>query len=229
MNMLRICTECSQAFDSYRGIGLTCSKDCRRARRNRMQRERIGLAALTYKCSVCQEGFTPIRRNQVRCSPECTRRHDAARANAYNKRHKDERKVYMREYEQRPESRKRKAEREAGYRQTPHYQARMETYRKSERGRAVYRRGQSKRRASMRGAKIVEDIPTVNELLDLQGGKCANCSLIPPGAVHVDHIMPLALGGAHERANLQALCRTCNQRKHAKHPIQFAREEGRLI
>ena len=67
------------------------------------------------------------------------------------------------------------------------------------------------------------------ELLGAQGGKCANCGELPLEAVHVDHIMPLALGGQHKRTNLQALCQTCNQRKSAKHPLTFAKEEGRLV
>lgn len=61
-----------------------------------------------------------------------------------------------------------------------------------------------------------------------QRGKCAECG-ISLGKYHVDHIMPLKLGGLNIPKNLQILCPPCNQRKHAKHPIDWARENGRLL
>lgn len=36
--------------------------------------------------------------------------------------------------------------------------------------------------------------------------------------VHVDHIMPLKLGGRNIDSNVQLLCSRCNHTKHAKHP-----------
>lgn len=46
---------------------------------------------------------------------------------------------------------------------------------------------------------------------------------------HVDHYVPLAKGGRHEAGNLVIACPTCNLRKHAKDPLDFAREVGRLL
>jgi 5-methylcytosine-specific restriction protein A len=37
----------------------------------------------------------------------------------------------------------------------------------------------------------------------------------------VDHIIPLARGGRHERSNLCCSCATCNNRKHAKTREEF--------
>jgi 5-methylcytosine-specific restriction endonuclease McrA len=39
-----------------------------------------------------------------------------------------------------------------------------------------------------------------------------------PAGYHVDHIVPIALGGRHELANLQWLEASLNLSKHAKHP-----------
>jgi 5-methylcytosine-specific restriction endonuclease McrA len=46
---------------------------------------------------------------------------------------------------------------------------------------------------------------------------------------HVDHYVPLAKGGKHEIGNLVISCPTCNLRKNAKDPFEFAREIGRLL
>jgi hypothetical protein len=47
--------------------------------------------------------------------------------------------------------------------------------------------------------------------------KCAACSVDLlfelNGTVHMDHIIPLALGGCNDLLNLQILCDTCNLRK----------------
>jgi hypothetical protein len=40
-----------------------------------------------------------------------------------------------------------------------------------------------------------------------------------------DHVVPLALGGSNDMANIIASCPACNMRKNGKHPIEFA---GRL-
>lgn len=70
---------------------------------------------------------------------------------------------------------------------------------------------------------------TVKFLLEKQRCRCAICTKSIKAAYHVDHIMPLALGGMHEPLNIQILCPTCNVRKNAKHPIRYAQELGRLL
>lgn len=84
------------------------------------------------------------------------------------------------------------------------------------------------RRARKRNAGGSYTDKDVERMKYLQKSKCANCKCLL-GEFHVDHINPLALGGTNDPANLQLLCPSCNRRKHAKPPEQFAREEGRLI
>lgn len=218
----RDCTECGVAFESYHGTRLTCSQRCQSDRLNRLSRR---LDDAVYSCTVCSVEFKPIRRNQKRCSAECTRRVDSDRTNRYNKAHREERKAYNQEWQARPRARALRAERQRGYRQTERHQRRVKAYNVSPKGRAVFQRSQAKRRAAKRGATVGVSIPTVLELLAAQGGVCANCGR-QPAKVHLDHIMPLALGGQHVPENLQALCQPCNQRKSWKHPVQFAREEA---
>jgi 5-methylcytosine-specific restriction endonuclease McrA len=45
----------------------------------------------------------------------------------------------------------------------------------------------------------------------------------------MDHIIPLALGGANTDDNIQLLRATCNLQKHTKHPIDFMQQRGYLL
>lgn len=69
-----------------------------------------------------------------------------------------------------------------------------------------------------------------DKLFKLQRGKCAcGCGEPLGGKYHLDHIMPLALGGTNTDDNIQLLRSTCNQQKHAKHPVAFMQSRGYLI
>jgi 5-methylcytosine-specific restriction endonuclease McrA len=85
------------------------------------------------------------------------------------------------------------------------------------------------RRAREKGAAGNHTANDILFLLEKQRYKCANCSKSVRKMRHVDHIMPLAKGGSNDRKNLQILCPPCNLSKRAKHPIDWARENGRLL
>jgi hypothetical protein len=71
------------------------------------------------------------------------------------------------------------------------------------------------------------------KIFERQRGICANClvKLFKSGKqkFHIDHIVPLSRGGSDWPSNLQCLCPLCNSRKHAKDPLEWARQNGRLI
>lgn len=84
-------------------------------------------------------------------------------------------------------------------------------------GNAAYR---AKRRAVERGAGAETIRPF--EVFAAHGWRCAWCALPAPrnlrGTCHpqapeLDHVVPLAKGGQHVRANVQLLCRACNALK----------------
>lgn len=130
-----------------------------------------------------------------------------------------------------------------------HYEANREKvteyqrlYRESNRDRAInYQREYHKanpekskiarrnRRAQIKGngGKLSPNI--VQALMGLQNGKCACCSKSLKQGHHLDHIMPLALGGTNTDDNVQLLTPSCNLRKGAKHPDDWARSNGRLL
>lgn len=86
------------------------------------------------------------------------------------------------------------------------------------------------RRARKRAASGSHTGRDIAEIFRLQKGLCAYCrgDLARLGR-HADHIMPLILGGANDRKNIQLLCPTCNLSKGPKHPLEFGRALGRLL
>lgn len=69
----------------------------------------------------------------------------------------------------------------------------------------------------------------VSKLLKLQKGLCPCCKQPLDDDYHIDHILPLALGGTNTDNNIQLLRGTCNLQKHSKHPIDFMKSRGFLI
>lgn len=85
------------------------------------------------------------------------------------------------------------------------------------------------RRARMRvvGGELSSGL--AKKLFALQKGRCACCKQPLGDKYHLDHIMPIALGGENIDENIQLLTPTCNFRKHAKHPIDFMQSRGLLL
>jgi hypothetical protein len=85
------------------------------------------------------------------------------------------------------------------------------------------------RRARKQGAAGIVSKDIVQRLLRLQRGKCACCKKTLGRNYHLDHILPLVLGGQHDDRNLQLLRAKCNLQKNRKHPVQFMQERGFLL
>lgn len=87
------------------------------------------------------------------------------------------------------------------------------------------------RRARKSGLNGTHTKADIDEILRRQKYKCAECgaSVKKRANRHVDHVMPLALGGSNDKSNLQVLCPPCNLSKSSRHPLDFARSKGRLL
>lgn len=69
----------------------------------------------------------------------------------------------------------------------------------------------------------------IPKLMGLQRGMCPCCGIALGEKYHLDHKMPLALGGANIDSNMQLLRATCNMQKSAKHPVDFMQSRGFLL
>ena len=77
------------------------------------------------------------------------------------------------------------------------------------------------RRAKLRksGGKLSANLISI--LYESQKGLCACCRKPLQDNYHLDHRMPIALGGKHEDWNMQLLTQHCNSKKWAKHPDEY--------
>lgn len=98
-----------------------------------------------------------------------------------------------------------------------------------ENNRDVFKLIDQNRRARKINAGGVLSKGLADRLFKLQKGKCACCKKPLGDDYHMDHIMPLALGGTNTDDNIQLLRARCNLQKHAKHPVDFMRERGFLL
>lgn len=87
-----------------------------------------------------------------------------------------------------------------------------------------------KRRARKKQSEGTHTPADLRALLAAQSHRCAYCRAdLRKVKKHLDHVLPLALGGTNDKGNLQWLCESCNLSKGAKHPVTFAQELGFLL
>lgn len=85
--------------------------------------------------------------------------------------------------------------------------------------------------ATRRKSKKLGRLPygTIPAIGNAQRWRCAICRTEIRKGYHVDHIMPIARGGKHEKSNIQLLCPPCNLRKSDRDPIAHMQSLGRLL
>lgn len=88
---------------------------------------------------------------------------------------------------------------------------------------------QQNRRARKKQSGGIISADLSERLFKLQKGKCPCCGQSLGSAFHLDHIIPLALGGVNEDWNIQLLRAKCNHQKKAKHPVDFMQSRGFLL
>jgi len=85
-----------------------------------------------------------------------------------------------------------------------------------------------KRRALKLNSGGTYAVKDIRLLIETQQSKCVYCKveliLEGKGKYHIDHIMPLFLGGTNYPINLQALCPSCNMRKGKQHPDDYEKK-----
>lgn len=87
----------------------------------------------------------------------------------------------------------------------------------------------NKYRAQALGGGGDHTVSDIHAVWEKQGGLCAHswCRVdLRVVGRHLDHRMPLVLGGTNNRDNLQYLCPPCNLKKCRMHPDEYAARHG---
>jgi len=84
-------------------------------------------------------------------------------------------------------------------------------------------------RARSRNASGDHTIEQIRAMLTQQRYRCSGCGNSIRKGYHVDHVMPLVLGGSNDISNIQLLCGRCNCAKGGMHPLTWAKYIGRLL
>ena len=186
----RTCARCSTSIDHLKTHARYCSELCGEIARG----ERLPQPHPDKTCEVCGDVFTPHVAYQRACCPK----HGEVLSS------RDKRQRMKRE--------------------APEVLARQ---RREYRKRALARRGdeirrdkraaEARRLARKRDATIVEFTnDQLDQRLSMFGYRCWMCG---EEADQVDHVKPLARGGAHALCNLRPACGPCNARKWASWPL----------
>jgi 5-methylcytosine-specific restriction endonuclease McrA len=85
------------------------------------------------------------------------------------------------------------------------------------------------RRARKRAMPGKISLGARDRLFKFQRGKCPCCGLPLGNDCHIDHIIPIYLGGANDDLNIQLLRKSCNLQKSNKHPVDFMQSRGFLL
>lgn len=77
------------------------------------------------------------------------------------------------------------------------------------------------------GGKLSQGLSA--KLFKLQRGLCPCCKQPLGDNFHLDHIVPIKLGGANIDSNIQLLRQRCNNQKSSKDPLIFMQSKGFLL
>ena len=94
----------------------------------------------------------------------------------------------------------------------------------AEKGPAAFAEANRRRRAMKNAAPLALIAQSSKVVEQDTGSACYWCGTTE-GPFHRDHVLPLTKGGAHCEENLVWSCQSCNQRKHAKHPLRWIAEQ----
>lgn len=170
---------------------------------------------------------------------ENLRRENAERMRVYRsdsewvKAEREKGREYQRLRRQDAEYRKRHAAYQAELRKDPEYLAKKHEYMR-EWNRQDYKKNPEQyaeryrnRRARVNNNGGSHTAGDIRKILEDQSYLCPYCDADLTAGYHIDHVMPLSLGGSNWPSNLQCTCPPCNLRKASKHPDDFAKEMGR--
>lgn len=223
----RTCTKCNTPFP---------------ATLEHFHKQKNGKYGLSSWCITCHRAVNNANLKERRATdPELAKRQDEYKKE-YRETHREEIAAYNKEYYWSRVEQERKRVRVNYQRFAPmrrhyrkdYYYANRETeiqsvadWRKKNPNKVkIYsKRGKAIRRARILGNGGSHTSADIAALYAEQEGRCAYCGITVfwdiVGDVHIDHVVPLARGGANDLSNLAIACADCNLSKSKKAPDEW--------
>ena len=203
---MKSCTKCGAEFE---GRWKRCDP-CRAAQRRYSKNWREGVSS----AGLCRYCSGQLSQGQSICcgADACREAHREFRKGQINERL---RKAYAAD----PDVRARRLERNAMWRAGNRELVRRllrEEYQRNPLRRAAVKDAARRRRALVRAASGNFTVEQLTARLSMYP-RCWICKTAEP--THIDHVKPLARGGAHILSNLRPACAECNLRKGSKWPF----------
>jgi 5-methylcytosine-specific restriction endonuclease McrA len=227
--MLKTCVICSQPYNALRGAK-TCSPTCSNALRDKKKARDVAAVKARRKANPerAQEQSRIQAQQWKQANPERSREIKTKWRETHREQHRAGNRSSARvSYAKEPEKHRQRSR--------TYYRANTETCLefgrrwRAEHPERVYELSREYR-ARKEGAPGTHTKADVEDILTAQKHRCAYCrKKLRKGKMHVDHIKALRRGGTNDRRNLQMLCQPCNNRKHAKDPIDYAQSLGLLL
>jgi len=171
--------------------------------------------------TLCVDHFAEYKKQKDREYYLRTKAKRIQIASDWNKTHPERHRTHQKAYEAKPEY---EAYQRQYYRNNKdQIVTRVGEWAKENRDktRAGNRRYVSRKRSS--GGRYTEE--QLQARIDFYGRRCYLCGCdwdaLPREQKHIDHVIPVSLGGTNWPANLRPACRSCNQRKSARMPDQL--------
>ena len=194
-------------------------------------RERIRVRSLEWyyankdRCRKRQKFWREQNRERLRRAERERRRTNPEREVAYRKKsyqnNAEKRKALSRQY------RKDNPDRVWAIRFPEKARVSRKRWSEKESSKPIMKAASNRRRVRKGGGGGTISGSDIKRLTEMQGGRCAYCQ--KKTKLTLDHIVALANGGAHESRNAQMLCGSCNSKKSAKDPLDYARQIGLLL
>jgi 5-methylcytosine-specific restriction endonuclease McrA len=185
---------------------------------------RKGFIRRVTECQYCHKSFMPNRAYQIYCSAECTQ---VATLEALS----------LRRWEEQVKGKVKECMC-CGVQYCMTYKAKRMSFCSSGCRKKYYRdkpkdrgdkRAHRERRERRKAAGRTGNVSPV-KICERDNWQCQGCGIdtpqelrgtYEPNAPELDHVVPLALEGAHGPENIQLLCRACNLDKGDKHPDEW--------
>lgn len=182
-----------------------------------------------FEGKPCRKCGSTLRYVSKRTCVACSRAYDKARSATMTEEERAKRRAYNASYRDDPERKAKAVERTKAWMEAnPERSAEWRKRYREENRQKIYAwiRDRRAKKASAPGRHTAADIEAIGSR---QKWKCAWCGCKCEGSYHVDHIIPLAKGGTNWPDNLCISCPTCNLKKKAKLPHEFAQKMGKLL